>query len=118
MNNGIIINGKGSIGVSQIVSGEGNIATQNNKDIVNESRVLEDDLEAINRKLEDINSELSKNKDFLDEFVKKALTLEAELKEGNPVKEKIKKRLEKLSLISFQISGTANSLFQVFSGLK
>lgn len=117
MNNGIIVNGKGSIGASQVVSGEGNIAIQNNKDIINGTKVLEDDLEAINRKLEDLNSELSKHKDSLDELVKKALTLEAGLKEGDPVKEKVKRCLKELSLISFQITGTANSLLQIF-GLK
>lgn len=103
---------------SQNIIGNGNtgqkfIQINNNVDKID----IENDLKTINRRLEDLNSELSKHKDSLDELVKKTLTLEAELKEGDPAKEKIKGYLKELSLISFQITGTANSLLQVL-GLK
>lgn len=121
VNKGIIQYG-GKMENPQNVNGDKNKIVQNikkDKKVINEEkRDTECDLEAINRKLEDLNSELSKHKDSLDEFFKKTLILESELKEEKPLKEGIKRRLEELSLLSFQISGTANSLFQVFSGLK
>jgi ABC-type transporter Mla subunit MlaD len=104
---------------SQNIAGNGNIVNEMKQInmVIDKKRDAEDNLEAINRKLEDLNSELSKHKDSLDELVKKALTLEEGLKEGDPVKEKVKRCLKELSLISFQITGTANSLLQIF-GLK
>lgn len=119
MNEGIIVK-NGSIGIAQVVSGNNNTATlnQNEKVVIKENMNTAENFETISSKLEDLNSKLSDHKYSLDELSKKISILEAELKEQNPNKEKIKRYLKELSLISFQITGTANSLLQVLSGPK
>jgi peptidoglycan hydrolase CwlO-like protein len=119
MNEGIIVK-NGSIGVAQVVSGKNNTATlnQNDKVIVKENTDNAEDLGAINRKLEDLNSKLSEHKNSLDELGKKISILEAELKEENPSKEKIKRYLKELSLIAFQTTGTTKNMLDLLSVFK
>ncbi len=120
MNKGIIVNGNGSIGVAQVVSGEKNNVTinQNGNVILTESIDPAEEIESFKDLLDELKSELSEHKSSLDKLSSKVSIIDAELEEENPNKEKITKHLKDSLSTVHQATGTINNLHSILNLLQ
>lgn len=107
MNNGIVVSGKGSIGVAKVISGErNNVTSQNDNVTLIENIDITENIESFKYLLDELKSELSEQKSFLDK-------LSTELEEKNPNKEKITKHLKDSLSTVHQATGTINNLHNI-----
>lgn len=120
MNNGIIISGKGNIGVAQVVSGEGNNVTTNQDGNVTLTQGVDsaEKINSLKNLLDELKSELSEHKSSLDKLSSKVSIIDAELEEENPNNEKITKHKKDLLSTTHQFTGTINNLHNIIEMLQ
>jgi chromosome segregation ATPase len=115
MNNGII-NKNGSISFAQVVSGNNNNVKQDhNTATVYENIGNAEEIISIKDLLDELNSELSKHKLYLDKLSNKVSIIEDELEEKNPNKEKIKRNLKDSLSTVHQFTGAINNLNNILN---
>lgn len=120
MNEGIIVKGKGSIGVAQSVTGTANTGSinQNGNIALIGSIDTAENTECLKDLLEELQSELSEHKSLLDKLSNKVSIIDAELDEKNPDEEKITKYKKDLLSTVHQVTGTICNLYNILKTLQ